>query len=646
MARNLDHLSWTRLELEPQSRPRPGHGPGPPLRADPRAHAQRLAGEANAAFADAGAHRRAAGVDPARLLVLRTRFIGPDQHEHLTRLGVQVVAERTERRPLPQPLHEVVALFQADHVRDAFRAHVDRAGLGITAVEEVRGPGGVPDPRRLAVRFADANRAKAFSQPNPTGCPFPFQAQGKPVKIADAVEQVLTVQFPDRAAQERFMAELAARPRADHAGGVLSPNQRASLFDALEQVEQPTLQDRMGYRLRHEGAPAGQEFYLDVDLWHPGAPALLPDAVNQFRAYVAANGGQVTSRVTPLLNTLLIARVRGRAATLDALLHYDRVSRVDLPPRLDEVRFTVLDGEPEMVDPVTIPEQGLLACLVDSGVVAGHPLLRGLVVDERDFDSGENTATDQVGHGTHLAGFIVYGDPDACLQSGAPWKPLVRLLSAKVLRRTEEGFHGEHVRPGFHDLKRAEEQLQEAITTFASQRRCRVFNVSIGNPDIRLDHGHQLPWALLLDMLARQLDIVIVVAAGNAHPEVPPAPSREAIQEGVRERLFTADHTLIDPASAAIALTVGAVSRRETPHDPTGDQGAAADLVAAPRDCPAPFTRTGIVADSGAGPSRAVKPELVGYAGNYCLHPHGADWRTNDLALPSRRSTTTLRTGL
>jgi hypothetical protein len=102
-------------------------------------------------------------------------------------------------------------------------------------------------------------------------------------------------------------------------------------------------------------------------------------------------------------------------------LDYDRVSRVGLPPRLVPVRFTVLDGEPEMDTAAPLPADGPLACLVDSGVVSGHRLLRGLVVDERDFDSGDNTPVDRVGHGTHLAGFIVYRDVHACLQSGWPW---------------------------------------------------------------------------------------------------------------------------------------------------------------------------------------------------------------------------------
>jgi hypothetical protein len=366
---------------------------------------------------------------------------------------------------------------------------------------------------------------------------------------------------------------------------------------------------------------------------------LVQEAVAQFHDLVEGTGGQVTSNVLPLQYTLLIARVRATPATLDALLNYDRVSRVDLPPRLEPVRFTIFDAEPSKAEGPDIPDDGPMSCLVDSGVVSGHPLLQGLVVDERDFDSGEHTPVDQVGHGTHLAGIIVYGDIYSCVQRGEPWVPRVRLLSAKVLRRVEEGSGGEWVRPGFEDEKRAEEQIQDAITTFARERRCRIFNLSVGNPDLPLTVRHQLPWALLLDELAHGLDIVIVVSTGNvAFPAIPTAASQEEFQQSIREQLFSSDHTLIDPACAVNTLTVGAISRNAVPHSASGHPDARPDFVGSPKDCPAPFTRTGLLGSSGRGPCRAVKPELVAYGGNLVLLPYGEGrWRDNDpfLAEPS-----------
>ena len=70
---------------------------------------------------------------------------------------------------------------------------------------------------------------------------------------------------------------------------------------------------------------------------------------------------------------------------------------------------------------------------MDSGVTAGHPLLRDVVIEEEDFDSGEGTATDLNGHGTQVGGLVVYGDIARRMQ-GNEWLPQVNLYSAKVLR--------------------------------------------------------------------------------------------------------------------------------------------------------------------------------------------------------------------
>jgi|GEM_PF-5578116 len=45
-------------------------------------------------------------------------------------------------------------------------------------------------------------------------------------------------------------------------------------------------------------------------------------------------------------------------------------------------------------------------------------MLRGWVVEERDFESGENTAVDRNGHGTAVAGLVVYGDIARCIDRG------------------------------------------------------------------------------------------------------------------------------------------------------------------------------------------------------------------------------------
>jgi subtilisin family serine protease len=49
---------------------------------------------------------------------------------------------------------------------------------------------------------------------------------------------------------------------------------------------------------------------------------------------------------------------------------------------------------------------GAVVAVVDSGVAAGHPDLRGRLVPGRDFVDGDAVAGDGVGHGTHVAGIV------------------------------------------------------------------------------------------------------------------------------------------------------------------------------------------------------------------------------------------------
>ncbi|WP_439625980.1 S8 family peptidase [Gemmata sp.] len=623
MARdNLDHIRLARLEVAPQFKPgQPGRS-GLRLRPDPLGHTNRLLDEA-AATVNVTTLNRPPGVSPDRLFVLRMRFLEDAQRDLLTRFGV-VVNEREDRRPIDPAYYELLVEFEEDWHRVAFTNQWCQGKWGVHAIDLARASDGNPDERRYLLRFLDLPSAKAFEAKGSAGCHVPHKIIVKHKKVSYAVTSVVSVQFLDTAALDRFLGELRDRRNGSHDQGTLTAIQRATLFDALDRIERPGPEERQGERLRTTGAPSAAVFPVDVDLWHPGSSQLVREAIEQFRNLVAVAGGTIVGPVRPVMQTLLIARVVGGARTLDALLNYDRVARVDLPPVLAPFRFASADTRPARVDPHAIPTDGPLACVVDSGVVAGHPLLRDLVVDEEDFRSGEEGPADQVGHGTHVAGIVVYGDIASLLQSDRPWEPKVRVVSAKVLRRVAGGFDGEDVRPGFSAGERAESQIEDAVRRFAldPDRKCRVFNLSIGNAALCLGRGHQLPWALLLDELARELDIVVVVSAGNVGcPNVPTVPGRDEFRAAVREQLFSDEHALIDPASAMTALTVGAVSRRGSFTTPDTEWG---DMVASPADCPAPITRTGTLAPNGAGPARAVKPELVWFGGNLSLMSNGA----------------------
>ena len=432
----------------------------------------------------------------------------------------------------------------------------------------------------------------------------------------------LLVQFPDRKSLIAFTAEYDLYADETTETTALPPAMRRDLFDAFESVSTVKPGERTGRRLQREGPPREAPFYLDVDLWNPGSAVANRDLSSFFLEFVRARGGRVVK--DPLITpSLFLVKVEADQDLLDELLRLDVVSLVDLPPSPPpEDSFDLLSQvlPPDQVTPV--PQGGPLACVVDSGVTAGHPLLRGVVVAEEDFDSGEATPTDLNGHGTQVGGLVVYGDIARRMQ-GNEWLPQVNLYSAKVLRNDPNSIDPTAPDAAFPAEERVEEQLKRAIEYFHREYGCRVFNLSLGHAYRLYAGGRQLPWAELLDDLARALDVIIVVSAGNVgDPDIPAAANSEQFKEQVAASLRQPEHRLIDPATSALCLTVGAVARRDDPRMLSLGTQLAASAVG----CPSPFTRCG------PGVAGAVKPEVVAHGGNYDLNSMAGQpsWRRND----------------
>ena len=569
------------------------------------------------------------------------RFLGETQRDLLRKIGIDVLHEHEERTPLKVPHFEVPVEFQNETAASVFRNLSNLDHYGIEAVHSEAGPAGKVHPARVVLQFSDRNAAERCCEPNRSGMLASYRVRakkGEPDSNAitqkkEIVVQVATVQCRDQPAIDHLFGEIRANRSRDDETLKLTLVQRTILCDAIESFEKIGPEQRRGQRLRRDGVPDSDSFLLDVDLWHPGNQSLLRYAQNQFLQVVEDSGGLVLGSLRSILQTLMIARIKAGPDLLEKLLNYDRVSRVDLPPVVTLEPSTIFEHSPSMTEPNVIPLDAPLACVVDSGIVSGHPLLRDLVIDEDDFGTDEDTPVDQTGHGTEVAGIVAYGDIRECLDAGQQWNPKVRLINAKVMQ-AERDIYGNVSRAAFGSEERAESQIADAITRFATDpdRKCRVFNLSFGNENCQLGQGHQLPWALLLDQLARELDVVIVVSAGNvSSPSVPTPASSEEFQNSIREQLLTDEHSLIDPASAINVLTVGSIARHDIPRSQVPGDGRS-DLVASPKNCPSPFTRTGALKSNGSGFAKTVKPELVAYGGNYSLTPDGR-WKELDFSL-------------
>lgn len=438
----------------------------------------------------------------------------------------------------------------------------------------------------------------------------------------------LLIQFENVSSLISFNNERGLWENNSEEDAILTVSQRGKLFSCIENIRSVSREDRIGIRLKKyiEDPTAMPEglFAVNIDIWFNGETNTVFEVENQIKQAMGTTGSKLLGDLftTP---SLLLGRAFVNEYSLNALLDLDIIATVELP-------FSAVSTEPYELfktdfTPIAqddLDENAPLATVLDSGVFTGNPLLENVVVAEEEFDTTENTTTDMNGHGTAVAGIVVYGDFDACLSSRV-FKPLVRICNGKIMHN-ESGFYGNA--PCFPEDKRPEQIVKEAIEYFNKEYGCRIFNLSAGDSDHVYTGGRQLAWAEMLDQLSKQLDIVIVISAGNvSNPQINDFLSRDELMEKCRDQLFYPEHRLIDPATSALSVTVGSITRFD---EPEATPNRAGRISVGKKNYLSVFTRIG------KGVNRAIKPEFVDYGGNYGVHQisrGNTKWITTDRKL-------------
>lgn len=415
---------------------------------------------------------------------------------------------------------------------------------------------------------------------------------------------------------DQEMTEFRRRVEAYQAGP--PPGQAGApyigLVAAIADVGTIRPADRIGPLLRAEGFVRPDDFAdddtysVDVELWDLGTRALRENKVRQIDSYVQSEFGEVTDRYLGTGLTLL--RVRARGATIKRLLDVPDVATLDLPPTPDAVITELLDLTiAEFPPPQPPPADAPSITIVDTGLTAAHPLLASAVGETigvppmlRDDDTN--------GHGTKVAGIAVYGDVRAQAEARL-FRPEIRLNSAKVVNDAGR----------FDDRLLVASQMRQALAHFHANRGCRVFNISLGDRRLVYAGSKVGPWAAALDELARELDVVIVVSAGNLEYAIPEGETVESHLFRYPDYLIEAASRIVEPANAAIALTVGSIAHAA--GVPPADYHGVAMQPVSGVDEPSPFTRCG------PGVGGSMKPDLSDYGGNLMFD--GVTRRVSDL---------------
>ncbi|SBT51286.1 type VII secretion-associated serine protease mycosin [Micromonospora auratinigra] len=157
--------------------------------------------------------------------------------------------------------------------------------------------------------------------------------------------------------------------------------------------------------------------------------------------------------------------------------------------------------------------RGITVAVIDSGVSAVHPLLRGRVLPGADFNNSPQAQgqCDQVGHGTLIAGIIAGREGTGVPYSGIA--PEAKILPVRVLAENKENFD-----PG------VPAQIGQAIR-WAVDHGADVINLSL----VTLDDD-QLKRAV---GYALDKGVVLVAAAGNRQENREDRPGYPAVYDGV-----------------------------------------------------------------------------------------------------------------
>lgn len=400
----------------------------------------------------------------------------------------------------------------------------------------------------------------------------------------------------DLAAFHRALAEYERGPAA---------GKKSTKWDVLQFVEAAQMralepQDRLGVRLQGkvelvERIDDAEIFVVEVELWARGGEAARKD-IAELEKLATTNASAELKVLDRYEGTsLVLAKVRANGIALKAMLEIATVAEVDLPPlpllSVAHVNQQTKDdfdlGPPPAEDAPSV-------CVIDSGITAGHPLLRQHVGHEESILTAKGSAADTHGHGTRVAGVAVYGDVRAAHGTGKFQSP-IRIFSARVLNEYN----------AFDDEKLVYSQMREAIRMFVAQPYdCRVFNISLGTSQTFND-GKQPQWAEQLDLLAREMGVLIVVSAGNIQTATNNPADAEALATSYPGFLLELDARIVDPATAALAVTVGSINLYDEPAVRHGADKNDLIRQVGKRNQLSAFTRLG------PGVRGAVKPEFV-----------------------------------
>lgn len=244
-------------------------------------------------------------------------------------------------------------------------------------------------------------------------------------------------------------------------------------------------------------------------------------------------------------------------------------------------------------------EQTISVLILDTGVNYGHPLLNSVMSSDDCLTIDPNWgAYDKNGHGTGMAGLILYGDMGVAVSGTHPIILNYALESSKIIpdgnnSAAPNELYGSYTKQGVY--------LAETNNPQITRICCMAITCSDGD-----NKGTPTSWSAAMDQLAAgegdEYRRLIIVSSGNAEPSLdyPESNKKSTVQ---------------DPAQAWNVLTVGAYTNLDqistcanqfSNYTPLASCGGLS-----------PYSTTSSEWDTKLSP---IKPEVLFEGGNVLIH--------------------------
>lgn len=380
-----------------------------------------------------------------------------------------------------------------------------------------------------------------------------------------------------------------------------------TFFEHIVEILPYGPEDRRGPGVSEEDLSHVDRLVVDAIVWPSADFDEARGRIDEVREVVDVHNGEILTRDDRPRYT--VVRTRIGADGVRDLLQLAVIERLRTPPvpYLEPTTWRHMQNQDL---PAFERVEGVPIGIIDDDVME-HPLLADSIASRESLPAGHGWG-EPSDHGTMVAGRIVFGDIESALAGDAPWVALGPVHSIRVLEQNPDD-----PTDAIFPTSTPHHSLIEDAVRRLHARGVRVVNLSVGDR-VPFSGPHLSLWSERMDELARELDVVIVVAAGNIGTrDLPETPS---ILEAYPDYMLDDECRVAEPGAGANMLTVGSVARFAAPQRVDGRQLPGDGAVAGEGE-PSPFTRVGLGAAGG------IKPDVV---------HHGGNWVVNDVDILAR----------